>query len=267
MSSVCLQKSEFVWFRSNRIALSCSGCQTDEISSSAPPLADSCPRDDQTATLWHSHFCMAAPPHTHKPTLSLLCIHRFYPHIVASSHSHTPVSLFTSFLCSLAHSYTHAHTFFPHAHQFTQRLTLSHTPVTQDSPLPSPPLLPPACHFAFGQREPEWSEGVSAMHMKCSLHPDMHVSADDCWEESPLRACRVHLRSGWVRPRFCPRDHTRFRFGLIHLKPFFFSSLEKKFDQLLHSTLTGGYTLYAYFRPKGASCSLLSCLLSWKGER
>lgn len=93
--------------------------------------------------------------------LSVLWTHRYYTHVVAPTHSPTPISPFTSFSCSLAHTAPTRRTLI---HSKTHS---SHTHINTSLNPPSPPFL--ACHFAFGQHELEWSEGVSAMHMKCSL--------------------------------------------------------------------------------------------------
>lgn len=115
-------------------------------------------------------------------TLSELSIHRYYKDLLPVTLA-VPSLLFTSLVLTCTQLHTRMHALFSHELQPTQSPLFTHSYNTSLPLSPPPPRLPPplaACHFAFGQHEPEWSKGVSAMHMKRSLHPDMHVSGEHC---------------------------------------------------------------------------------------
>lgn len=56
------------------------------------------------------------------------------------------------------------------------------------------------------------------MHMKCSLHPDMHVSVDDCCEQSPSELAEsISGADGSGHDSVSEITPAK----LLHLKPFF----------------------------------------------
>lgn len=138
---------------------------------------------------------------------------------------------------SHAHLHTHACTFFPMRTNSLKGSLFTHS-YNSSLPLSPPPL--PACHFAFGQRELEWSEGVSAMHMKCSLNPDMHVSRGGLLRVPQSSLSPFEERTGWASP--LPLRSHPFHILPNLLEDFLFVSRSSSFfsDQLLHFPSTSG---------------------------
>lgn len=103
---------------------------------------------------------------------------RYYAHIVALCQSRNPISPFHLILMLTCTRRTQLHTFprsyahplegslFTHSYNTTPSSTLF---ITATSPL--------------GSVSRSESEGVSAMHMKCSPHPLLNVSKEDCAEQ------------------------------------------------------------------------------------
>lgn len=161
--------------------------------------------------------------------LSVLWTHRYYTHVVAPTRSPTPISPFTSFSCSLAHTAPHP----PYTNSLKDSLfTHSYKYKSQ----PSLPLLSLLATLPLGSMS--WS-GLKEL-APCTWSALLNGHACE-WggllRAVFLRAHRANLRSRQVEPTFCLFSHGGVIFGLIYFEPFYFSSPCWLFffsDELLH---------------------------------
>lgn len=205
VSTAHLYVWELVWLLSDRRNYLCSSCHID----GGSPV----------------ELCGVDTAHA----LSVLWTHRYYTHVVAPTRSPTPISPFTSFSCSLAHTAPHPpytnslkDSLFTHSYKYKSQPSLPLLSLLATLPLGSmswsglKELAPCTWSALFNGHACEWGGLLRAVF---------------------LRAHRANLRSRQVEPTFCLFSHGGVIFGLIYFEPFYFSSPCWLFffsDELLH---------------------------------